>query len=192
MKLATDQVELRLLELADQSAFAQLLAAFPALSELSVTRIPRAHELTDYFTQALADIQNGSALVFGLYHQNQLVGSTRLRNIDRQHRRCELGFTFVAPPWQRTSVNTHAKYLLLCEAFEGQQLQRVELYTDETNHASRQAIERIGAQFEGRLRRHMMIRQRIRDSVLYSITIDDWPAVKHHFESDLLLLTDRS
>ena len=83
-----------------------------------------------------------------------MIGSTRFMNIDRANRRVEIGSTWIAPPWQRTAVNTEAKYLMLRHAFEVWKCIRVELKTDALNQKSRNAILRIGAKEEGTLRRH--------------------------------------
>ena len=83
-----------------------------------------------------------------------------------------------ARTWQRTLVNTEAKYLMLKHAFEDLQCNRVELLTDMLNSKSRAAIVRIGARQEGVLRSHMVMRGgRVRDSVIYAIVRDDWPGV---------------
>jgi RimJ/RimL family protein N-acetyltransferase len=102
------------------------------------------------------------------------------------HRRVEIGFTFLAASSQRTHVNTEAKYLMLCHAFETWNCNRVELLTDERNLRSRQAILRIGAKEEGVLRSHMVMRDGfIRSSVIYSITSAEWPAVKASLQAKL-------
>src|SRR6266542_739591 len=94
------------------------------------------------------------------------------------------GSTWIAPPWQRTVVNTEAKYLMLCHAFETWKCLRVELKTDALNHRSRQAIVRLGAKEEGTLRKHMLTYDgRQRDSVYFSILDMEWPAVKARLAS---------
>ena len=85
-----------------------------------------------------------------------MVGCTRYANIDQANRKLEIGWTFVAPAWQRTRINTEAKYLMLRYAFETLGCIRVELKTDALNQTSRRAIARIGAREEGTLRHHMI------------------------------------
>ena len=115
-----------------------------------------------------------------------VVGSTRFLNLDPAHRRVEIGSTWVAPPWQRTSVNTEAKYLMLRHAFETLGCIRVELKTDALNQRSRAAIRRLGALEEGTFRRHMITASgRVRDSVYYSILAEEWPAVRERLEARL-------
>jgi len=114
------------------------------------------------------------------------VGSSSYFAADAQHRRLEIGGTWVAPGRQRTPVNTEAKYLMLGHAFESLGCQRVEFKTDRLNEKSRRALERIGAVEEGIFRNHMVMPDgRIRDSVYYSIIAAEWPAVKKRLEKFL-------
>ena len=110
-------------------------------------------------------------------------------NIDRAHRRVEIGFTFIARSWQRTYVNTEAKFLMLQHAFEGWGCNRVELITDVLNDRSRRAIARLGAVEEGVLRSHMIMRDgRVRDSALSAIVRADWPRIKFNLQEALSTL----
>jgi N-acetyltransferase len=113
----------------------------------------------------------------------QLVGSTSYLNIDRQHRRVEIGGTWITPAWQRSAINTEAKYLQLRHAFETLGCIRVEFKTDALNSKSRHALARIGAIEEGTFRNHMIMPDgRLRHSVYFSIIADEWPGVKTHLE----------
>jgi RimJ/RimL family protein N-acetyltransferase len=115
-----------------------------------------------------------------------VIGSTRFMNMDLANRRVEVGSTWVAPAWQRTAVNTEAKYLMLSYAFETWQCLRVELKTDAMNQKSRNAILRLGAKEEGTFRQHMITWDgRRRDSVYFSILDTEWPAVKARLEERL-------
>ncbi len=108
-----------------------------------------------------------------------VAGSTRFGNVAPEHRRVEIGWTFVGYPWQRTSVNTAAKLLLLTHAFERLGCVRVELKTDARNTVSRAAILRLGATEEGILRHHIVCADgHLRDTVYFSILAAEWPAVK--------------
>jgi len=116
----------------------------------------------------------------------KVVGSTRFMNIDRINRRVEIGSTWIVPQWQRSVVNTEAKYLMLRYAFEVWGCVRVELKTDALNQKSRNTILRIGAKEEGTLRRHVITwTGRIRDSVYFSILDSEWPEVKVRLETML-------
>ena len=111
---------------------------------------------------------------------------TELMNIDRANRRVEIGSTWLAPAYQRTAINTEAKYLMLRHAFETWNCIRVELKTDALNQKSRNAIARIGAKEEGTLRQHLVTwTGRVRDTVYFSILEAEWPGVKATLEERL-------
>jgi RimJ/RimL family protein N-acetyltransferase len=138
--------------------------------------------------KAFAEQERGESVVFATVERTsgQTIGSTRFMNIDRSNRRVEIGSTWIAPAWQRTAVNTEAKYLMLRHAFEVWGCMRVELKTDGLNQNSRNAILRIGAKEEGTLRRHLVTwTGRVRDTVYFSILDDEWADVKSALESRL-------
>ncbi|HEV3051967.1 MAG TPA: GNAT family protein [Longimicrobium sp.] len=145
-------------------------------------------DMRRYVDEALRAQAQGTALPFvtTLAETGEVVGSTRLANVDATHRRVEIGWTWIARPWQRTAINTEAKYLMLSHAFEALGCLRVELKTDALNQRSRSAILRIGAREEGVLRKHMITEGgRVRDTVYFSVTDDEWPAVKARLEQML-------
>jgi RimJ/RimL family protein N-acetyltransferase len=116
----------------------------------------------------------------------KVVGSTRFMNIEAQHRRLEIGSTWIANAWQRTAINTEAKYLMLGHAFGPLACHRVEFKTDCLNQKSRDAILRIGAKQEGIFRNHMITASgRVRDTVWFSIIDAEWPQVKLELERKL-------
>jgi RimJ/RimL family protein N-acetyltransferase len=145
-------------------------------------------EMRAYVQTALNEQAAGSALPFALIEKStgRTIGSTRYGNIERTHHRLEIGWTWVAREWQRTAINTEAKYLLLRHAFETLKCMRVELKTDSLNARSRAAILRIGAREEGTFRNHMITASgRIRHTVYFSIIDSEWPAVKAALEARL-------
>lgn len=145
-------------------------------------------EMSAYVRTALDERANGSALPFTLIDKasGRAIGSTRYANIERIHHRLEIGWTWVARQWQRSAINTEAKYLLLRHAFETLRCIRVELKTDSLNERSRAAILRIGAREEGTFRNHMITASgRIRHSVYFSVLDSEWPEVKTRLESKL-------
>lgn len=159
------------------------------LWQLPVTTVPHPNELTQFLAHAEAQWQANRELAFATVDEatGTIVGSTRFRAFEPAHRRVEIGFTFIARSWQRTHINTEAKYLMLCHAFETMQLNRVELLTDQLNAASRTAIARLGAQQEGVLRSHMVLRSaRLRDSVIFSLIAAEWPPVKARLKARLV------
>jgi len=145
-------------------------------------------EMSAYVQTALGERTSGSALPFALIDKasGRVIGSTRYGNIDRVHHRLEIGWTWVARQWQRSAINTEAKYLLLRHAFETLKCIRVALKTDSLNERSRAAILRIGAREEGTFRNHMITASgRIRHTVYFSIPDSEWPDVKTRLESKL-------
>jgi N-acetyltransferase len=147
-----------------------------------------AEQMRAYIELALSWQNAGTALPFATVEKSsgKPVGSTRFANIERAHRRVEIGWTWIASPWQRTAVNTEAKYLMLRHAFEALGCIRVELKTDSLNERSRKAILRLGAKEEGTLRNHMIVANgRYRHTVYFSITDSEWPAVKAGLEDKL-------
>jgi RimJ/RimL family protein N-acetyltransferase len=155
--------------------------------------IPYRMKSLDDFRQlidkAFAEQQRGESVVFATVERSsgQVIGSTRFMNIDRLNRRVEIGSTWIAPAWQRTAVNTEAKYLMLRHAFEVWKCFRVELKTDALNQKSRNAILRLGAKEEGTLRRHVITwTGRVRDSVYFSILDSEWPEVRQRLEEKLM------
>ena len=111
-----------------------------------------------YIDAALAEQREGTALPFVTVWRatGQVIGSTRFANAALPHRRVEIGWTWLARPWQRSGANAEAKYLMLRHAFETWGLVRVELKTSTLNQQSRGAMKKLGAVEEGVLRRHMI------------------------------------
>lgn len=141
-----------------------------------------------FIETALEGQRAGNALPFATVERasGKSVGSTRYGNIELAHRRVEIGWTWLAPAWQRTPLNTEAKLLMLRRAFEELGCIRVELKTDALNERSRAAILRLGAKEEGILRKHIITSTgRLRDTVYYSILDSEWPAVKAGLEEKL-------
>lgn len=116
-----------------------------------------------------------------------VAGSTRFGAIDTVNKRVEIGWILFGKYWQRTGLNSEAKFLMLVQAFEVWRCVRVEFKTDRLTPQSRSAILRIGAKEEGILRKHAVTPNgRIRDTVYYSIIGDEWNEVKKHFANHLL------
>ncbi len=138
--------------------------------------------------QALAARDAGDELPFTTFDRasGEIVGGTRYLNIVRDSRRLEIGWTWITPQMQRTYVNTEAKYLQLRHCFEVLGCRRVELKTDRRNEKSRNAMLRMGAQFEGIARKQMRTFDGTnRDNAWFAIIDDDWPAVKQRLEAML-------
>jgi RimJ/RimL family protein N-acetyltransferase len=111
----------------------------------------------------------------------EIVGCTRYFNVDARNRRLEIGHTWYATRAQRTAINTECKILLLTHAFEKLNCIAVEFRTHWFNHASREAIARLGAKQDGVLRNHQISPDgSYRDTVVFSVIESEWPAVKRH------------
>lgn len=131
--------------------------------------------------EALVLAQQGEHIAFVIYSatDNKICGSTRYLHIECKHRTVEVGWTWLGKDYQRTSINTAAKLLLLAHGFEDLSANRIELKTDLRNKRSQQAIERLGAHKEGILRKHRITQNDfVRDTVLYSVIKEEWPQRK--------------
>jgi RimJ/RimL family protein N-acetyltransferase len=138
--------------------------------------------------KAVEEQQRGVAIPLVTIDQRRgaVAGSTRFFTIDRENRNLEIGYTWLAPRFQRTAINTEAKYLMLRHAFEEWKCIRVQLKTDVNNLKSRAAIARIGAKEEGTLRAHLVRHDgSLRDSVYFGILASEWPEVKRRLEAML-------
>ena len=196
--LRGETVTLRPLSVADAAALAA--AAAESRQSYQFTRVPNGvEEAGRYVELALADRDAGHRLPFAIVWRDRVVGSTSYLDIQRwrwpagsPHQRTdrpdsvEIGSTWLAASAQRTRCNTEAKHLLLSHAFDGWEVHRVCLKTDERNAQSRRAIERLGARFEG-LRRADVPAQdgSVRTSAYYSIVRAEWPAVRQKLEAAL-------
>lgn len=141
-----------------------------------------------YVKGCIAAMAVGSVLPFATIERatGRIVGSTTYLAIERQHRRLEIGATWITPSHQRSPVNTEAKLLQLTHCFEVLGCNRVEFKTDERNEKSRSALARIGAQEEGRFRAHMVMPDgALRTSVWFSVIASEWPEVKRRLEARL-------
>lgn len=165
-----------------------LAGSDPALWQWTVSSAASLPEMAAYVEEALGEFARGVSIPFvtKIRATGEVAGSTRFGNIDTRHRRLEIGWTWLAPKWHRTFVNTEVKYVMLRHAFEVMDCGRVELKTDARNTRSRTAIARLGAVEEGTLRHHMVTSTgRIRDTVYYSILSSEWPDVKVRLEEQI-------
>ena len=150
--------------------------------QFSSAKVRNEEDFKRYFYQALSERKNGLSYPFAIFDKraNRYAGSTRFGNISFEHKRLEIGWTWYHPELQRTGLNRACKFLLLSYGFEKMGLYRIELKTSTENQQSQLAISKIGATREGVLRKHMIIEDGSRrDSVLFSIIDDEWPAIRH-------------
>jgi N-acetyltransferase len=129
---------------------------------------------------------NGAMQPFAALHDGKVVGSTSYMSLVPEHRRLEIGNTWMNPSMWNTGANVEAKYLLLRHAFEDVGCRRVEFKTDAKNERARRALAALPAEFEGVHRKHMVVRGgERRDSAWYAVIDDDWPQVKAALERRL-------
>ena len=160
----------------------------PDLWAVTTTNLRNDEDLRRYVEDALALQRAGTALPFciRLNATGSVVGSSRFANYDAPNRKVEIGWSWVARPWHRTSVNAESKLLMLKYAFEDLECLRVEFKTDAINLRSQGALTKLGALREGVLRSHMIVQGgRRRDSVYFSILAEEWPTVHANLQRRL-------
>jgi len=154
------------------------------LLQFSPAQICTAELLKTYIDKAVEHKISKNRYAFIVFDKtrNQFAGSTSFLNISNPDDRLEIGSTWYGKEFQRTGLNRNCKYLLLQYAFDNLAAERVEFKTDERNLASRNAIEKIGGQFEGILRRHTVMSDGFRrNTVCYSILKSEWTELEKHF-----------
>ena len=162
------------------------------LWRLWYTLIPSPDQMRGEIQRRLDEQARGSMCAFAVVEpaSGRAVGMTTYMNIDGANRRLEIGSTWYRQSVQRTALNTEAKRLLLAHAFEDLGAIAVEFRTHFFNHASRRAIERLGAKLDGVLRSHQInvhpqARGSLRDTCVYSIIAPEWPTVRAHLDHRL-------
>lgn len=163
----------------------QAAAADGQLHRLWYTTIPSPDLMEQEISRRLRLMAEGSMVPFSIIDQTtgQVVGMTTYMNIDSTNKRLEVGSTWYAKSVQRSALNTECKILLLTHAFEALGSIAVEFRTHFMNHQSRTAIERLGAKFDGVLRRHSILSNgTVRDTAIYSIIPSEWPSVKANLQ----------
>jgi N-acetyltransferase len=145
-------------------------------------------ELRAWIEAAVATREAGTEMAFATIDRStgKAIGSSRFMSIVPEHRRLEIGWTWVAQAWHRRGANREAKYLQLRHAFEDLGANRVEFKTDSLNERANPALAGIGAAFEGTFRNHMIMPgDRLRHSNYYSVLVEDWPRVRELLEEGL-------
>ncbi len=163
-------------------------AADGELWKIRVTSVPEPDATRAYIEAALQMQAQGTRVPFAVLDSStgQVIGSTSYHDIVPAVQRLEIGYTWYAASRQRSAVNSTAKLILLQHAFETLGAQLVGWRTDNFNFASQRAIERLGARKDGVLRHHGLRRDgTVRDTVMYSLSLGEWPEVKAHLEHQL-------
>lgn len=179
--LENERVLLRPLELIDVKNLLEVATSDRELIRFSPSYIHTPAYLKEYVHQALELRIQHKRYPFCIFDKkkNAFAGSTSFLDIVEKDERLEIGATWLGKEFQMSGLNRNCKFLLLSYAFEKILFKRVQFLTDERNAASRQAIEKIGGQFEGLLRSHTLMKDGFRrNTVVYSILSSEWPDIK--------------
>ena len=163
-------------------------AADGELWNIRVTSVPEPGQTRRYIEDALRMYEEGKRLAFAVTDAatGEVLGSSSYHDILPEVKRLEIGYTWYARSRQRTALNTTCKLLLMQHAFDTLGANVVGWRTDNFNHASQRAIERLGARKDGVIRGHALRRDgTIRDTVMYSLAAGEWPEVKAHLQYQL-------
>jgi len=155
------------------------------LWELWYTGVPDPAGVAAYIATALEGQEKGHMLAWAVRELStgEIVGTTRYHDVLAEVDRVEIGYTWYAASWQRSHVNTACKLLLMGHGFETLGCQVVGLRTDNFNLKSQRAIEALGARKDGTIRHHTRRRDgSVRDTVIYSVVVSEWPDVRRHLE----------
>jgi N-acetyltransferase len=158
------------------------------LWNLRVTSVPEPEQTRTYIETALKARSDGSRFAFAVVDiaRSKVIGCTSYHDIVPNIKRVEIGYTWYAKSVQRSNVNTLCKLMLMAHAFETLQCPVVGWRTDNFNFASQRAIEKLGARPDGVIRHHALRRDgSVRDTVIYSMTADEWPEKKAKLETRL-------
>ena len=173
---------------ADHLADLARVAFDPSIWRWTIARPIDEAGLSAWLDTALANASAGIERPFATIDlaSGRAVGSTRFLNIVPEHKRLEIGWTWVGAAFQRTGINREAKLLQLTHAFETLGANRVEFKTHSQNERSRAALAGIGATFEGIFRNHMIMPDgTLRHSAYFSVIADEWPEVKARLRAGL-------
>lgn len=179
MTLQTGDIRLRPLLEGDLAALTQL-AADPAIWKTHREKYFEADTFkSKWFEPALEKAQQGKRCPFTIELDGKIVGSSSFYEIDDKHKRLTIGYTWFSPACWGSKLNVTSKFLMFEHVFETLSYQRIAFCIDEENIRSRKAVEKLGVQFEGILRKHVVRPDgSIRNSAIYSVIDDDWPEVK--------------
>ena len=184
--LETQLIKLEPMKLSHLDAFCLAGNFEQVWQHMPINRCKNKAVALPWITEAIDEMAQEQQLAFVTIDKktNTVIGSTRLFRLNKKDKKIEIGHTFITPKYQRSYVNSHAKYLMLKHAFEELNMARVEICTHENNQQSRNAITRIGGHFEGILRKHRCSPSgEFRNTALFSIIDDEWQQVKHQLLS---------
>jgi len=178
--LENQRVKLTLLDLSNYKHISHI-AKQPNLVQFSPHKIETPEDFKDYVQTAVDYYYHKTAIPFIVYDKkaNAYAGTSRFMNISWINRVAEIGSTWIGKEFHGTGLNTNMKFLMLQYAFEVLEFDRIEFRVDERNIPSRKAIEKLGATFEGTLRKNILMRDGFkRSSCCYSILKEEWNGIK--------------
>lgn len=179
--LENNKARLQPLDKKDAGALAEIAVAQPDLFQFMSQQLSGIADVYAYIRKGLDEFNEGVSVPFLIVDKEsgKIAGTTRFGNLVKEHKRVEIGWTWIAKEFHNTGLNKAMKFLMLQYAFETLEFNRVEIKTSEINYISRRAIESIGATFEGILRCHMVNQNGTsRNTVYYSILKEEWPEIK--------------
>jgi RimJ/RimL family protein N-acetyltransferase len=183
------RVRLEPLQIGHLDALCPIAEGYPDLLRYSPSPFGSREKLLDYFEDAWASRKLQTRYPFAVFDKEKsaYAGSTSFANVSLFHQRLDVGYTWYAPPFQRSGLNRHCKFLLLRHAFEFLEMERVEFKIDSRNQASRTAVEKIGGQLEGTLRSHTLMADGYRrNTMVYSILKSEWPDIRSRVFGSML------
>lgn len=189
LTLQTERVLLRPVQAQDYDAFLQLAQQDENMWEFFSKNLGDAHQLKDWMNDAVDGLENGTRLPFTIIDKegNNITGSSSIGNIAWYDKRLEIGWSWLAPAFRSTGINTNAKFAMMQYAFEVLQFERVEFKTGVLNIRARKGLEKIGGVEEGILRSHSLLwNGHRRTSVFYSVLKDEWPKLKSTIFAQLI------
>ncbi len=174
----TDALFIRPLRLEDTDEMFQLTSIDPDMWIYFTSDLSKKEDLNKWINSGVNDSSRLALTIVDL-EKNKIIGSTSIGNISIRDKRAEIGWTWIAKPYQGKGYNGRVKGYLLEYLFEECHVERVELKTDVLNTPARKAMLKIGLVEEGILRNHtQMIRNRRRDTIFYSVLKEEWPEMK--------------
>lgn len=179
--LENKRVRLEPLEKRHSSVLLPVVLENPDLLRFSPGPFGTSEALQQYIELALKQRKQENRYAFAIFdrERNTYAGSTSFGAVSNEHRRLQIGWTWLGKNFQRTGLNRNFKYLMLKYVFEDLEFERAEFVTDARNLQSQAAIEAIGGKFEGELRSHILMLDGFRrNSRYYSILLDEWPQIK--------------
>ncbi|MBU3821475.1 GNAT family N-acetyltransferase [Flavobacteriaceae bacterium XHP0103] len=178
--LENERVKLTLLDLSNYK-HVTAIAQEPNLVQYSPSKIDTPADLKDYVHKAVDGYYHKTEIPFIVFDKKtkSYAGSTRFMNISWKNSVAEIGSTWIGKEFQGSRLNKNMKFLMLRYAFEVLEFDKIEFRLDERNLRSKKAVEKLGATFEGLLRKNILMLDGFkRSTCCYGILKEEWPNIK--------------